>query len=60
MNIISGNGTEAQNNVVCANAALAISTVNGGSKLEAFELAKESLLSGKGLTALNKLQGLSK
>lgn len=59
-NIISGKGTEAQNNVVCANAAMAISTVNGGSPLEAFQLAKESLLSGKGLAALNKLQELSK
>lgn len=59
-NIISGKGTEAQNNVVCANAAMAISTVNGGSPLEAFQLAKESLLSGKGLKALSKLQEISK
>lgn len=60
MNIISGKGTEAQNNVVCANAGMAIHTVNGGSILESFELAKESLLSGKALTSLNKLQELSK
>ena len=60
MNIISGKGTEAQNNVVCANAAMAIATVNGGSPLESFQLAKESLLSGKALAALNKLQELSK
>ena len=60
LNIISGKGTEGQNNVVCANAAMAISTVNGTSLLESFELAKESLLSGKGLKALNKLQELSK
>lgn len=59
MNIISGKGTEAQNNVVCANAAMAIATVNGGSHFENFQLAKESLLSGKGLAALNKLQELS-
>ncbi len=59
-NIISGKGTEAQNNVVCANAAMAISTVNGGSLLEAFQLAKESLLSGKGLAVLNTLQELSR
>jgi anthranilate phosphoribosyltransferase len=58
-NIISGKGTEAQNNVVCANAAMAIATVNGSSRLESFQLAKESLLSGKGLAALNKLQELS-
>ena len=60
LNIISGKGTNAQNNVVCANAAMAIATVNGSSPLESFQLAKESLLSGKALAALNKLQELSK
>ncbi|KVV14900.1 anthranilate phosphoribosyltransferase [Flavobacterium sp. TAB 87] len=58
--IISGKGTEAQNNVVCANAAMAISTVTKCSPVEGFELAKESLLSGKGLKALTALQELSK
>lgn len=58
--IISGKGTEAQNNVVCANAGLAIATVTKCKPLEGFQLAKESLLSGKGLKALNKLQELSK
>ncbi|WP_163408291.1 anthranilate phosphoribosyltransferase [Flavobacterium ajazii] len=58
MNIISGKGTEAQNNVVCANAAMAIATVTKCSPIEGFELAKESLLSGKGLKALNKLKDL--
>ena len=60
MNIISGKGTEAQNNVVCATAGMAIATVNGGSPLQGFQLAKESLLLGKGLAALNKLQELSR
>ena len=60
MNIISGKGTEAQNNVVCANAAMAIATVTKCSPLEGFQIAKESLLSGKGLVALNKLKELSK
>ncbi|WP_426484238.1 anthranilate phosphoribosyltransferase [Flavobacterium sp. 2] len=60
MNIISGKGNEAQNNVVCANAAMAIATVNKCSPQEGFELAKESLSSGKGLQALKKLQELSK
>jgi anthranilate phosphoribosyltransferase len=59
-NIISGKGTEAQNNVVCANAAMAIATVTKCSPLEGFELAKESLFSGKGLAALKTLQELSK
>ncbi|MFA9190653.1 anthranilate phosphoribosyltransferase [Flavobacterium sp. FZUC8N2.13] len=60
LNIISGKGTEAQNNVVCANAAMAIATVTGCTPLEGFEQAKESLFSGKGLIALKKLQELSK
>ncbi|WP_343618597.1 anthranilate phosphoribosyltransferase [Flavobacterium sp.] len=59
-NIISGKGNEAQNNVVCANAAMAIATVNKCTPQEGFELAKESLLSGKGLKALKKLKELSK
>lgn len=60
MNILKGNGTDAQNNVVCANAGIAISTVNHSSPKEGFEKAKESLLSGKGLIALKKLQELSR
>lgn len=60
LNIISGKGTEAQNNVVCANAAMAIATVTGCTPLQGFEQAKESLFSGKGLVALKKLQELSK
>jgi anthranilate phosphoribosyltransferase len=60
MEVISGKGTEAQNNVVCANAAMAIATVTQCTPLEGFETAKESLLSRKGLVALNKLQELSK
>ena len=60
MNIISGEGTTAQNNVVCANAGMAIATVNRCSPLEGFELAKESLLAGKGLKALHIVQELSK
>ncbi|WP_293873359.1 anthranilate phosphoribosyltransferase [Flavobacterium sp.] len=59
MNIISGNGTEAQENVVCANAALAISLVENSTVLQAFAKAKESLKSGKALEKLNKLQQIS-
>jgi len=58
-NIIAGKGTEAQNNVVCANAGMAIATVTKCTPLEGFELAKESLLSGKGLASLNKLKKIS-
>lgn len=59
VDIISGKGTEAQNNVVCANAAMAIATVKKLTPIEGFELAKESLFSGKGLNALKKLKDLS-
>jgi len=60
MNILNGKGTEAQNNVVCANAGIAIATVEGLQPKEGFERAKESLLSGKGLATLKKVQELSK
>lgn len=60
MTIIKGNGTEAQNNVVSANAGLAIATSKQIDHKQGFELAKESLLSGKGLKALQNLQELSK
>ena len=59
MNIISGKGTEAQQNVVCANAALAIATVENSSVINAFAKAKESLQSGKALEKLQKLQQIS-
>jgi len=59
MHILEGKGTAAQNNVVCANAGIAIATVKELSPKAGFELAKESLLSGKGLKALQTLQNLS-
>ena len=59
-NVISGKGTASQNNVVLANAGLAIATIENSSILEGFEKAKESLLSGKALEKLTKLQQLSK
>ncbi|MGO4920872.1 anthranilate phosphoribosyltransferase [Maribacter spongiicola] len=60
LNVLQGRGTEAQNNVVCANAGIAIATVNNLTPLEGFEKAKESLLGGHGLTALKKIQELSR
>lgn len=60
MNVIQGNGTVAQNNVVCANAGLAIATVKQISHKEGFELAKESLQSGKAKQSLDVLIELSK
>ncbi|WP_375236014.1 anthranilate phosphoribosyltransferase [Winogradskyella sp.] len=60
VNIIDGKGTEAQNNVVCTNAGLAIATSRQIAHSEGFELAKESLLSGKAKQSLDKLIALSK
>ncbi|HEX9599869.1 MAG TPA: anthranilate phosphoribosyltransferase [Mariniflexile sp.] len=60
MDVIQGKGTEQQNNVVCANAGLAIATTNQMDHKQGFDLAKESLLSGKGLKALQTIQELSK
>ncbi|WP_396601780.1 anthranilate phosphoribosyltransferase [Algibacter sp. R77976] len=60
VDIISGKGTEAQNNVVCANAGLAIATAKQISHQEGFEIAKESLFSGKAKTSLDKLIELSR
>jgi len=57
--VISGKGTQAQNNVVLANAGLAISTIENSNLLDGFEKAKESLFSGKALEKLIKLQQLS-
>ena len=54
--ILSGEGTDAQNNVVLTNAAFALQIVD--SKLpftDAFETAKDSLLSGKAKQCLEKL-----
>ncbi len=57
--ILKGKGTPAQNNVVCANAALAIATVEKCNIETGFEKAKESLESGSALASLKKLQTLS-
>jgi anthranilate phosphoribosyltransferase len=56
--IISGNGTDAQNNVVCTNAGLAIATAKKIAHVEGYELAKEALFSGKANECLTKLIAL--
>ena len=58
--ILNGKGTEAQNNVVCANASLAISTVKNTSLEESFYMAKESLKSGQAKSKFETLVELSK
>ena len=57
--VITGKGTKAQNNVVCANAGLAIATVKHISHKEGFKLAKESLGTGAAKRSLEKLIEIS-
>lgn len=59
LSILKGNGSESQNNVVCANAGLAIATARDLNPKEGFDLARESLRNGKALKALQSLQKLS-
>ena len=47
VDVINGNGTEAQNNVVCANAGLAIATVKQKPHIKGIAIAQDSLMSGK-------------
>lgn len=59
LSILSGKGTEAQNQVVCANAAMAIATATGCSLSGGYEKAVESLKSKKALKSFEKLHQLS-
>jgi anthranilate phosphoribosyltransferase len=54
-NILKGEGTKAQNNVVIANSAMALQCGKGYSTTEALERATESLESGKALKAFKKI-----
>jgi anthranilate phosphoribosyltransferase len=60
MNVLNGKGTAEQNNVVCANAGIAIATVEDIGPKAGFEKAQESLVSGRALASLKKLQELSR
>ena len=59
ISVLDGKGTTAQNNVVSANAAMAISTATDCTPIEGFEKAKISLMSGKAYQAFKTLQKLS-
>lgn len=59
MNILQGKGSDAQNAVVCANAALAIVTATGKELSSATSMAYESLQSGKALKHFEILKSLS-
>lgn len=54
MNIISGNGTTSQNNVVLTNAAFALQVLNNKSFEENYESVKYSLASGQAKYVLKK------
>ena len=57
--ILDGKGSEAQNNVVCANAAMALATATNCTPQQGFEKATETLRSGKAAKAFKTLQKLS-
>ena len=56
--ILNANGSQTQNNIVCANAALAIMTIKNMEFDQAFNLAKEALLSKKALEKFKTLYSL--
>ena len=60
LQVLKGDGTDAQNNVVCANAGLAIATTKDLEPRQGFELAQQSLMDGSALKSMLKLQELSK
>ncbi len=56
VDILEGNGTEAQNNAVIANAAMAVNCLNEGQSIaDSVAAAKESLISGKAYKAFKTL-----
>lgn len=60
MNIIKGNGSTAQNNVVLANVAIAIQTYHQQFSIDtALEIAKDSLFSLKAKQSLEKLKQIA-
>ena len=57
--VLSGEGSQAQNNVVLVNSALAIQTISNLNYFDSLEKAKESLYSKNALSKLNTLIKLS-
>ncbi len=55
LNILEGNGTEAQNNVVLTNAAIAVQTISNKEFEWCFEEVKKSLFDKKALQSLKNL-----
>ena len=59
LSVLENQSTDAQKQVVCANAALAIKTVKNIDLKEAYQQAIESIESGNALDVFNKLQELN-
>jgi len=59
LSVLENQSTDAQKQVVCANAALAIKTVKNIDLKEAYQQAQESIESGNALAVFNKLQELN-
>jgi anthranilate phosphoribosyltransferase len=59
VSILEGKGSAAQNNVVCANAGMAIAVADGVSHQEGFQRARESLESGRAFESMKKLLELN-
>ncbi len=59
MRVLQGQGTPAQEAVVCANAGVAIATATGETPKAGYEKALESLRSGNALKTFKRLQALS-
>jgi len=59
LSVLENQSTDAQKQVVCANAALAIKTVKKIDLKEAYQQAIESIESGNALAVFNKLQELN-
>ena len=60
MSVLNGSGSNEQENVVCANASMAISLSKNVSIIEAFEISKESIKSKSALRCFEKLIELMK
>src|SRR6056300_1018080 len=59
LSVLEDESTDAQKQVVCANAALAIKTVKNIDLKEAYQQAQESIESGNALAVFNKLQEIN-
>ena len=59
LKVLQGEGTEAQSNVVCANAGMAIAVTESITHEEGFERARESMFSGRGFDSFKKLLELN-